>query len=185
MTLYRLLTPEDAPDAARPMLEGARKALGFVPNLYAGLANAPQALLAYRSLSEHFEKTSLTPIERQVVMLEVSAENGCEFCVAAHSLIAKKMAGVPEHIVTAIRNRGEPDDPKLAALAAFTLAAVRERGWVADSPALARFIAAGYTPEQALEVMLGVVQKIFSNYANHLLKTPLNSQLESERWQRA
>lgn len=185
MTSYRLLTPETAPEAARPMLAGAQKTLGFVPNLYAGLANAPQALLAYGALSEHFDKTSLTPAERQVLMLVVSAENDCEFCMAAHSMIAKKMASVPEHIVSSLRNRKEPDDRKLAALAGFTLAVVRERGQVADSPALARFLAAGYTPEQALEVVLGVTQKILSNYANHLLKTPLNSQFESERWQRA
>jgi len=94
------------------------------------------------------------------------------------------MAGVPEDVVTALRAGKEPADAKLAALAAFTLAVVKDRGWVADSPALARLLAAGYSKEQALEVVLGVVQKTLSNYANHLLKTPLNSQFESERWQR-
>ncbi len=184
MSSYTLHTPESAPESARPILEKARSTVGFVPNLYAGLANAPQALQAYIDVSGHFDKTSLTAQERQVVLIVASVENGCEFCVAAHSFIAKKMAGVPEDVVKALREGREPADSKLAALAAFTLAVVKDRGWVADSPALKRFLAAGYSKEQALEVVLGVVQKTLSNYANHLLKTPLNSQFESERWQR-
>lgn len=184
MSDYLFHTPETAPEAARPILAAAQQKLGFVPNLYAGLANAPAALEAYIALSGYFDNTSLSPLERQVVLLAVSVENACEFCVAAHSMIAKKMVGVPEEVVSALRAGQLPSDHKIAALAAFTLAIVRERGWVADHPAFAQFIAAGYTKEQALEVVLGVTQKILSNYANHLLKTPLNPAFESERWSR-
>lgn len=182
MTNYIFHTPETAPDAARPILEGAKQQVGFVPNLYAGLANVPAALEAYIALSKCFEKTSLSPAERQVVLLAVSVSNGCEFCVAAHSLIAKKMAGVPEDVVTCLRAGQLPTDSKLAALVLFTKAVVQERGWVLDHPSFAQFISAGYSPEQALEVILGVTQKTLSNYANHLLATPLNSAFEAERW---
>ena len=111
-----------------------------------------------------------------------SVENGCEFCVAAHSIIAKKMVNVPTEIVDALRAGRAPLDTKLAALAEFTLAVVRERGWVAESASFDRFLSAGYSSTQALEVVLGVTQKILSNYANHLLKTPLNPQFQSEAW---
>lgn len=73
-----------------------------MPNLYAGLANAPAALEAYIALSGFFDKTSLSAIERQLVLLATSVDNGCEFCVAAHSMIAKKMVGVPESVVAAV-----------------------------------------------------------------------------------
>ncbi len=179
---YVFHTPETAPAAARPILAGAQQKLGFVPNLYAGLANAPAALEAYIAISGYFDQTSLTPVERQVVLLAVSVANGCEFCVAAHSMIAKKMAGAPEDVVTALRAGLLPADAKLAALTAFTRALVQERGWVIEHPAFVQFLAAGYSREQALEVVLGVTQKTLSNYANHLLKTPLNPAFESERW---
>lgn len=175
-------TPDTAPDAAKPALLAAQKQLGFIPNLYAGLANAPSALQAYLSLSDYFANTSLSPIEQQVVLLATSVDNGCEFCVAAHSLIAKTVVNVPETVVTALRNQTEPDDPKLAALAAFTRAVVQERGWVLDHPAYGRFLEAGYRPEQALEVILGVTQKTLSNYANHLLQSPINDAFAAERW---
>lgn len=184
MSQYPFHSPESAPEAAAPILEKARASLGFVPNLYAGLANTPAALEAYIALSGFFDKTSLSAIERQVVLLATSVDNGCEFCVAAHSMIAKKMVGVPEPVVAALREGREPDDTKLAALTALTRAIVQERGWVADHPALQRFLAAGFSKEQALEVVLGVTQKTLSNYANHLLGTPLNPAFESERWSR-
>jgi uncharacterized peroxidase-related enzyme len=182
MTTYVFHSADSAPSAARPILAAAQQKLGFVPNLYAGLANAPAALEAYIALAGFFDKTSLTPIERQVVLLTVSEVNGCEFCVAAHSLISKKMVGMPESVVAAIRDHEAPADRKLAALWAFTVAVVEQRGWVRGSAELECFIAAGYTKEQALEVILGVTQKILSNYANHLLQTPLNAAFEAERW---
>jgi uncharacterized peroxidase-related enzyme len=182
---YAVHTPETAPESARPILEGARQKLGFVPNLYAGLANAPAALEAYVAISGYFDKTSLTPVERQVVLLTVSEINGCEFCVAAHSMIARKMVGAPDAVVEALRAGQLPADARLSALTAFTRAVVQERGWVADHPAFFRFLEAGYTHQQALEVILGVTQKTLSNYANHLLKTQLNPAFESERWSRS
>jgi len=175
-------TPESAPEPARAALESVRAQFGFVPNIFSGLANAPSVLQAYLSLADHFMQTSLSPVEQQVVLLATSVENGCEFCVAAHSLVAKAMVKVPESVVNAIRDRKLPDDDRLAALTAFTRSVVTKRGWVLDHPTYARFIKAGYGPQQALEVMLGVAQKTLSNYANHLLQTPLNPAFESECW---
>ncbi|AIG05026.1 alkylhydroperoxidase [Pseudomonas fluorescens] len=176
-------TPESAPEAARDKLQAGKKRFGFVPNLYAHLAEAPPALDAYFDLSNQFDKTSFSLIERQVVMLAASAENGCEFCVAAHSMMARKMAKAPDAVVDALRARGTLPDPKLQALAAFTRTMVQERGWVVGAP-LEAFLAAGYTPRQALEVVLGVTMKTLSNYANHLTGTTTNPEFASEAWTR-
>lgn len=184
MSEYVFHSPETAPESARATLADVQQKLGFVPNLYAGLANAPAALQAYIAISGYFDQTSLTPVERQVVLLTASVVNGCEFCVAAHSMIAKKMVGAPEEVINVLRAGENPADRKLAALAAFTQAVVQERGWVAEHPALDQFLEAGYSREQALEVVLGVTQKTLSNYANHLLKTPINPAFESEHWSR-
>ena len=43
MSRVPLLTPETAPEAAKPFLENALKGSGFIPNLLAVLANAPAA----------------------------------------------------------------------------------------------------------------------------------------------
>ena len=184
MSEFTLHTPESAPEAARAMLQGAQKQMGFVPNLYANLANAPAALEAYFGLSAQFDKTSFTPVERQVVLLAASVENGCEFCVAAHSMMARKVAKAPDAVVDALRNRTVVPDARLQALAAFTRTMVKERGWVIGAP-LEAFLKAGFTHQQALEVVLGVTMKTLSNYANHLTSTQTNEQFADEAWKRA
>ena len=97
---------ESAPEGSKAILDSARKKMGFVPNLYAGLAESPEILKAYVAISETFNKTSLTAREQQVVLLAVSVENGCEFCVGAHSVMARNMARVPGDVVDAELTNG-------------------------------------------------------------------------------
>lgn len=183
MSEFTLHTTESAPEEARALLQGAQSTMGFVPNLYANLANAPAALEAYFGLSAQFDKTSFNPVERQVVLLTASVENGCEFCVAAHSMIARKMAKVPDAVVDALRNKTALPDERLQALSSFTRAMVKERGWVTGAP-LDAFLQAGFTHQQALEVVLGVTMKTLSNYANHLTGTQTNAEFAHEAWHR-
>lgn len=183
MSKFQFHTPESAPAAARPILADALERLGFVPNLYAGLAAAPPVLNAYLELGRQFATTSLAPVEREVVRLAISAEHQCSFCVAAHSMLTASMAGMPDDVLAALRAGREPEDPRLGALAAFAKAMVEERGWVVGHPAYQRFLAAGFSPAQALEVLLGVTEKVLSNYANHLMGTQLNEAFADYRWE--
>lgn len=183
MNTYKLHTLETAPAGALPILEAANKGLGFIPNLYAHLAEAPNALNANKQLGALFEQSTLTPEEQQVVLISVSIENRCEYCVAAHSFIARNMVKVDSKRVDALRSGACLQDAKLNALAAFTRTVVRERGWVNGGQELIDFFAAGYTPQNALEVLLGVSMKTLSNYASHLTNTPLDAALTAEAWQ--
>ena len=177
---YPVHTIDTAPDAAKEMLAESRKAYGFVPNLHAVMAEAPALLKAYRRVGDFFDETSFTPAERQVVLLTVSYENGCEYCVAAHSAIAG-MQKVPGDVVQAIRNGQVIADQKLEALRRYTAAVVVSRGRPSDADAQA-FLNAGYSRAQTLEVVLGVGMKTLSNYTNHLADTPLDEAFANARW---
>lgn len=183
MSTFEFHTPQTAPEAARPLLGKAAKQFGFVPGLLAGLANSPSALEGYLTLAGIFEKSSLTRVEQQVVALAVSVENTCEFCVSAHSFIARNLARVNPDIVAALRSRSTLSDPRLDALATFTRRVVGQRGWV-DEDDLQAFEDAGFGRAQALDVILGVSLKTLSNYANHIMKTPLDAAFEADRWHR-
>ncbi|MEX1994735.1 MAG: carboxymuconolactone decarboxylase family protein [Steroidobacteraceae bacterium] len=170
-----------APPASKPILEGVAKELGFVPALYAGLAESPTALRIYLDTSRAFGASSLTPVEQQVVLLAVSVANGCEFCVAAHSFIARNLVKVPSPVVDALRAKGRLPDSRLHELAQFTRRVVTDRGWVPDA-AVEEFLSAGFTRAQVLDVIVGVSHKTLSNYANHLLRTPVDPAFASEVW---
>lgn len=182
MSQFTLHTPESAPEAARETLTKVQKHYGFLPNLLAGLAEAPAALHSYLALSEQFGKTSLSAPEQQVVLLATSVLNECQFCVAAHSTIARNVAKLDEASIQALRNGNDLPDARLNALARFTRTVVRERGWV-NGAALDAFLAAGFSKAQVLEVVLGVTTKTLSNYANHILETPTNTQFAADEWQ--
>jgi len=58
---------------------------------------------------------------------------------------------------------------------------VEQRGRVSGK-AVDNFISAGYSRSQVLDVVLGVTMKTLSNYANHIIHAPLDSQFQAEAW---
>ena len=169
-----------APKESQPVLAGTERAFGFVPNLLGVLANSPTALKAYTQLAGLLDKSSLSATELQVALIEASVENNCEYCVAAHLAIAG-MKEVPSEIIDAVRQGRVLPDPKFEALRRFTRAVVAERGWVPEAER-ETFLAAGYGPEQVLDVITAVAMKTISNYTNHLASTPLDEAFQPAAW---
>lgn len=77
MTEFTLHTLDTAPLASRKSLQKAEKQMGFIPNLFAVMAESPAILEAYQTLIMLFDKTSFTVTEQQLV-----------FSVSAASTIA-------------------------------------------------------------------------------------------------
>ena len=177
MSRITLQTVATAQDAAKPRLQAALDANGFLPNLLAVLANAPTALQMYQEVGKINAATSLSPTEIEVIQITAAADNGCDFCVAGHSKIAKAKLRLDDATVSALQRRTRPGDGKLAALQTFTLAIINKRGKVSDDE-LQAFYAAGYGEQQVLEVILGVALATLCNYANNLAQTEINPELQ-------
>lgn len=178
---FPIHTLETAPADSRPILAGAKQSLGFVPNLFGAFAEAPALLEAYTALGPIFDRASLSPTERQVVLLSASTTNGCTYCVAAHSTIAAGQK-VDAAVIEALRAGAPIADAKLEALRTFTRRVVETRAELEPSD-VAAFLAAGYGRAQVLEVILGVGLKTLSNYTNHLVDTPLDAAFEKNAWE--
>ena len=175
-------TIESAEPKGRKLLEAAQSKLGFIPNMYANMVNSPGLLETYLTGYAAFRNDSgFTPPEQEVIFLTISRDNGCEYCVSAHSFIADKASGLAPEVIESIRNGTAIGDPKLAALAAFTRVVGGTRGLPskADSDA---FMAAGYSERHILEIILALAVKTISNYANHLFHTPLDPVFAAHRW---
>jgi uncharacterized peroxidase-related enzyme len=179
---FEFHTIESAPESVKPDLEAAQKAYGSVPNLYRGFATNPATLKIYLAFNEQLRQHgTMSPIEQQVVYLTVSAENGCTYCVGAHSVLAD-MSKMPAGTVEELRSQKALTDTKLDALRNFTLSVIEHRGWVPEAD-LAEFARAGYNESQVLEVLTIVAQKTISNYFNHLAQTPLDDMFASRAWE--
>lgn len=178
--MFTAHTPETAPAGSAEVLQGVQEKMGFVPNLFAHLAESPTATKAYAQLSELLGQSSLSPQQLQIALLATSVENRCHFCVAAHSAGGTK-AKVSQETLDAIRSETTPDDAKDAALVQFVRRVVRDRGWVPESE-VQGFLDAGFSEAQVLDVITAVALKTLSNYSNHLTNPELNTELESFAW---
>lgn len=107
-------------------------------------------------------------------MLSMNAIIACP----PHTGIAKNMK-VDDAITDALRNETPLPSVKLETLRDFTLKLVRNRGNVQ------LFFDAGYENRQILEIVLGIAQKVMSNYTNHLAQTPIDSIFQKLAWTRA
>lgn len=181
MPRIALRTLEDAPEAAKAGVENAFKANGFLPNLIGLLANAPTALETYQTVSGINARSGLTLAEREAVQITAATTHGCGFCVAGHTAVAYKKAGLNEGVVNALRDGAHGPDARLNAVADFTRAVIRSRGGVEDAE-LQAFRAAGFNDANALEVVLGVSLATLCNFANNLGQPDLNPQLQPYAW---
>jgi alkylhydroperoxidase family enzyme len=177
---FTIYTLETAPEASKEALAHAQETFGLIPNLEGILAEAPAALKGGMALWDLFETTSFTPTEQQIIYLTANYEHDCHYCMAAHSGLAK-MVGMSPANIDALRNGQPLVDPKLQALRLFTQRMIEARGWMNDRE-IEEFLAAGYTKQQVLEVILGIAVKIIHNYTNHIAKTPLDKAFQPYVW---
>lgn len=182
MSMFKIHTIESAPAESKPMLEGAQQSFGMVPNLLAVLSEAPGVLDAYTQLHNRFENSSFTADELTVVWQAINVEHECHYCVPAHTAIAGMMKVDPA-ITEALRNETALPTEKLEKLRETTLAMVRSRGRLTDAE-MDAFFAAGYTQRQLLEIVLGLSQKVISNYVNHLAHTPIDAPFQKFAWEK-
>ena len=180
MTTLKIHDIETAPEASKALLEKSLKANGRIPGLHGVLAGAPELLEAYQTLHKLFTESSFDKEELTVVWQTINVEHECHYCVPAHTGIAKMMQ-VDDTITEALRNETPLGNPKLEALRSMTLNIVRNRGHVTPEE-LQTFYKAGYGERQVLEIILGLSQKVISNYTNHIANTPVDAPFRKFEW---
>lgn len=182
MTTLQKHTIESAPEASKPLLELSQKSFGSIPNLHAVLAESPGLLEAYQKLHVWFQNSSFNNEEITVVWQTINVEHECHYCVPAHTAIAHMMKIDPE-ITEALRNETALPSEKLEVLRDTTLAIVRNRGMIAPHD-LEEFFDAGYTNRNLLDIILGLSQKVISNYVNHLAETEVDKGFQKYEWKK-
>lgn len=171
----QLVDHASAQGPQKEILDLALKQVGMVPNMYRGMAHAPAVLNTYLHGYALFRsEAGFTPQEQEVVFLAISQVNGCDYCTAAHSMLADKKSHVPANVLQAIRNGQPIPDGRLAVLHKLTQEMVRTHGRPAKAT-LDAFLAADYEEVKVLYIILAIAVKTLSNFTNHALATPLDA----------
>ncbi len=172
-------TPHTAPQA-RALFDKSRATYGFIPTLHQVMAEAPAAYEAYLWLMDQVRKTSLTPLEQQIVFMTASYENHCHYCTAGHSYLMARM-NAPAAYIEALREGLPLPDSRHEALRAYARELLEQRGHIGDAQMRA-LLQAGYTHRQALEVLVVLSAKLLSNYTNALAQTRLDDAVMPDVW---
>lgn len=162
-------TRDQVSSANQEIFDGLKKALGFVPNLYATMGYSNNGLGRY--LAYQNAKTSLTNKEKEAVNLIVSQVNGCVYCQSAHTVIGK-MNGFSDEQIQDLR-KGRSENAKLNALVQLAADITENRGKV-NAESTAAFFEQGYTNENLVDLILLVSDKTAMNYLHNLTKIPVD-----------
>lgn len=163
MSRITALSLDNTAESVRPALQGVQKMLGFVPNTFTTLAHSPAVLNSFFQFSQAMGKVSLSERQKQVVALATSEVNGCDYCVAAHSVFAQK-AGLTYDEIQAARSG------QLDTLAGFARLVTQTRGLISDAQ-LADARHAGLSDAQIVEIIAQVTLLTFTNYLNNVAGT--------------
>ena len=168
------LIPQDQLSAASTELFAqVKKAVGKVPNAYATIGGySPSALAVLLGADAALSKGTLSRAEIEAIRLAVSEVNGCDYCVAAHTMVGK-MVGLQADAMRQIRAGDATGQDKLDALIRFVRAVQATRGTV-PAQALAAVTAAGYTSAQVIEALLTVSMITFTNLVNRVNDTDID-----------
>lgn len=160
MARVAVIDPATATGEVRQLLETVQASLGMVPNFIRVLANSPAALRAFLGLHGIAGAGSLEPQTRERIALAVAEQNGCAYCVSAHTAIGRKVGLNSQEMLA---NRlGRSADTRAEAALTFARALVEHTGEV-DAAALDAVRAAGHSDVEIVEIIAHVAMNIFTN----------------------
>lgn len=173
MSRLSAVHPTQAEGLAATLFAGITKAVGKVPNAYATVGtHSPESLAAILALDQALAKSSLTRADIEAIKLAVSAHAGCDYCVAAHSLMGQK-AGLADDALRQIRVGHDTGQGRLDALLRFVRTLVQTQGTVPANEVEA-VRAAGYSERQLIEIALAVSTITFTNLVNRINDTEID-----------
>ena len=170
MTTFNVPTHDTVSPANQALFDNLKKGIGMVPNLYATLAHSETALGTYLALQN--AKSSINGKAREVINLVVSQVNGCEYCLAAHTVIGG-MVGFSAGQIIEIRGGRASFDLKLDALARLVRNIATERGH-ADPALVDAFLAAGWTQGNLVDAIVVIGDKTVTNYLHGTTKVAVD-----------
>jgi alkylhydroperoxidase family enzyme len=177
---YPVYTVETAPAQSKPVLQQLQQTFGLVPNIAGAMAASPVLINGFIGLFERVHASSLTEQQIQTLLLTNAVTNASAWAVAFHTALALKQ-GVSSAGVQAIRSGRSPNDANLAPFSTLARTLIEKRGHV-DQSDQQRFLDAGFSAEQILEVIAVVAASTITNYTGSVTLPPLEAPFEEFVW---
>ena len=150
-----------------------KKAIARVPNTFAAIAaHGPAALKSILAADAVLAGGTFSKRDQEAIKLAISDAAGCDYCVAAHSHLAR-LSGLAPEVIVHIREGRPTGDAKLDALLDFVRKLAKSSGTVSDAD-FAAIRAAGYSDAQLVEISLAFATTVFTNIFNRINDTEID-----------
>ncbi|NPT59815.1 carboxymuconolactone decarboxylase family protein [Paraburkholderia elongata] len=173
--MSRITVPavESATGATAEVYAQVKNAAGSIPNLFVALgALSPEVLKAVLNAEGVLASGTLSKQEVETIKVLVSELTGCDYCVAAHTMLGK-MTGLSPETLKLIRAGQPTGDARRDALVRFVQNLQQTSGTIrADE--FAAIKAAGFTDAQLAEISLAIALTVFTNTFNRINDTDVD-----------
>ena len=148
--------PDEAglPDDIRDVYAANRSKIGFVPNVFRAYARRPEHFRAFMAYHDVLMKGAggLTRAEREAIVVAVSSENACQYCLTAHGA-ALRILGKDPILAEQIANNWRTADitPRWRAMLTFA-SRVNEPGFAATDDEIAALRAGGFSDDDIWDI---------------------------------
>ena len=156
---------------AKQLLDGVEAKLGMTPNMMRTMAQSPAVLGAYLNFVGALGQGALDAKVREQIALAVGQTNGCEYCVAAHTVLGKG-AGLNTEEIESSR-RGHSANTKVSVGLEFAKRIVNQRAVISEED-LGLVRAAGYRDGEIVEIVAHVALNLLTNYLNLVAQTDVD-----------
>ncbi|MGI9422924.1 MAG: peroxidase-related enzyme, partial [Hyphomicrobiaceae bacterium] len=95
---YPISDINSVPADIKDMVLAVQEKAGFVPNVFLALAHRPEELRVFFAYHDVLmeKESGLTKVEREMIVVATSSENGCQYCVIAHGAILRVRSKNPQ-----------------------------------------------------------------------------------------
>jgi|SRR5579863_3445597 len=144
----------DLPDDIRAIYEANQAKIGFVPNVFRAYALRPEHFRAFMAYHDVLMKgpSGLTRVEREAIVVTVSSENRCQYCMTAHGAALRILSKDPL-LAEQIANNWQTAEltPRMRAILAFA-SYVNEPGFAAGDDDIAEMRSEGFSDDDIWDI---------------------------------
>jgi uncharacterized peroxidase-related enzyme len=144
----------ELPDDIRSVYEKNREKLGFVPNVFRAYAKRPEHFRAFMAYHDVLMKgpSNLSRVDREAIVVAVSSENRCQYCMVAHGAALRVLSKDPIMAEQIANNWRTADlNPKMRAMLAFA-SRVNEPGFAASEHEIDELHLAGFSDDDIWDI---------------------------------
>lgn len=160
MTRIKTIDSNNANAEQAELLSAIDSQLGMVPNFLKVFANSPVALRAFLGLHGIANAGSLDALNRERIALALAQQNGCEYCVSAHTAIGRKTGLSAEEMAAA--RAGTSEDAQAAVAVKFARSLMDKKGEI-GALELAEVRSAGFSDSDIVEIITHVGMNFLTN----------------------